>query len=59
MDGVEIFGRNQEIELPAIEILGGASALRPQVERDLRCLDLDVAKELDDQHAHHVVGDRD
>ena len=55
MDGGQIFWRNEEIELSSIEIVRGAPAHRPKLERDPRCLDLDVAKEIDDQHAHHVV----
>ena len=55
--GEVLLRRNQEIEVSAFEILASGLADRPKLERDLRGLSLDVAKEIDHQHARHVVGD--
>ena len=45
--GEVLLRRNQEIEVSSFEILAGALADRPKLERDLRGLSLDVAKEID------------
>ena len=49
------FARYIKLKLGLV-ILASGLAERPKLERDLRGLSLDVAKEIDHQHARHVVG---